>query len=132
MKKLIYIPLIIIIVTVVFILVVVATTFLSAPNDCKDNIFESMTYTFTDRHGNTHERFLKYKFVDNLENEEFYTFDGALNACEELDSTLWGLVDGKEEWESVIGMAKSEGKARVWINGKVVGACPGISCIKLT
>jgi hypothetical protein len=91
-----------------------------------------MTYTFTDRHGNTHNRFLKYKFVENLENEEFYTFDGALNACKELDSTLWGLVDGEEEWDSVIGMAESEGKSSVWINGKVVGSCPGISCIKLT
>ncbi len=129
-EKLIYFPLIIIIATVFIFLVVLATNSLSANEvvlqDCKGDNFESMTYTFTDRHGNNHDRFLKYKFVEDSASDEYYTFDGALNACKELDSTLWGLVHGKEEWDSVIGMAKSEGKSSVWINGKVVGLCPGI------
>ncbi len=43
-----------------------------------------------------------------------------------MNASLWGLADGKEEWDAVIGMAKVEGKSSVWINGKVVGSCPGI------
>jgi hypothetical protein len=95
--------------------------------DCKGDNFESLTYTFTDSKGETHDRFLKYKFVEDSTSDEYYIFDGALNACKDLGSTLWGLVDGKEEWETVIGMAKSEGKSSVWINGRVVGSCPGTS-----
>ncbi len=125
-EKLIYFPLVIIIATVFIFIVVKVAKLWSAPIDCEDDYFDSMTYTFTDSHGNTHERFLKYMFVEDSASDEYYTFDGALNACEELDSTLWGLVDGEEEWVTVISMAESEGKARVWINGKVVGSCPGI------
>jgi len=58
--------------------------------DCQADNFESLTYTFSQIN-----RFLKYKFVEDIENDEYYTFDGALNACIDLDATLWGLVDGK-------------------------------------
>ena len=95
--------------------------------DCQADNFESLTYTFTQNNtsSNQNKRFLKYKFVEDVENDEYYTFDGALNACIDLDATLWGLADGQEEWDSVIGMAKKVGKASVWINGKPVGKCPG-------
>ncbi len=47
--------------------------------DCRADNFESLTYTFTDSNGDTRDRFLKYKFVEDIANDEYYTFGGALN-----------------------------------------------------
>ncbi len=47
--------------------------------DCRADNFESLTYTFRGRTGNAHERFLKYTFVEDNMNDEYYTLDGALN-----------------------------------------------------
>ena len=95
--------------------------------DCKADGFESMTYTFTDGHGKPQEKFLKYKFVEDTTKDEYYIFDEATKACKELKSTLWGIVDGKEEWDSVMEMAKSENKGSLWINGMVKGVCNGMN-----
>ncbi|MEI8270635.1 MAG: C-type lectin domain-containing protein [bacterium] len=86
--------------------------------------FTQLGYTFTDENGKSQDRIIRYKFIDDNVNDEYYVFNSALKACENLDSKLWSIQDGKDEWEAVINMAKNEGKSSVWINGRGIKNCP--------
>ena len=65
--------------------------------------------------------------MEDVAKDEYYILADAVKACEDLYATLWGIVDGEAEWNSVIEMAKKQNKASMWINGKVAGSCPGVN-----
>jgi hypothetical protein len=47
-------------------------------------------------------RFFKYKYIEDIEKDQLYNFYQAKDKCHELNSTLWEILDGADEWESVI------------------------------
>jgi hypothetical protein len=51
----------------------------TALQDCQNDNFESLTYTFTASTGNTHDQFLKYTFVEDIDSDEYYTFGEAFS-----------------------------------------------------
>ena len=69
-------------------------------------------------------RFLKYKYIEDIEKDQLYNFYQARDKCSELNSTLWEILDGEEEWEAVIGMARDKDLTGMWLNARVTGWCP--------
>ncbi len=58
--------------------------------------------------------------------EEFYNYTAAVKACEKLDSELWEVTGGKEEWEAV-SKFMNEGRWRqyeYWLSAEVIENCP--------
>lgn len=72
---------------------------------------------------------VKYKFVEDSLEDEYYTFPKAVEACHALDSVLWDVQGGEEEWLRLVAMAQAENKQSMWINGKPVGQCLG-TCLE--
>ena len=63
-------------------------------------------------------RYLKYRFVDDTLNEELYNFPRVREECRQLNSTLWEILDGRDEWEAVMEMAKDMRRGQLWINAR--------------
>ena len=93
---------------------------LVAKRDCKDDGFGSVVFT-----SNQRGVLLKYKFIEDSLNDDYYNFDEAVVACRKLGASLWEILYGQEEWYAVMAMARPQKKARMWINAEVVGSCPG-------
>ena len=53
-----------------------------------------------------------------------HNWSQAKDKCTELNSTLWEILDGAEEWESVISMAVEKDLTGLWLNARVIGSCP--------
>jgi hypothetical protein len=81
---------------------------------------------------NVAKRFFKYKYIEDIENDKLYNFTEAKDKCKELNSTLWEILDGPEEWEAVIGMAREKDLTGIWLNARVTGSCPSdqVTCLE--
>jgi hypothetical protein len=44
--------------------------------------------------------------------------------CDSKNSSLWGLQDGREEYEEVIFKLMKMNITEIWLDGEVVGTCP--------
>ena len=64
-------------------------------------------------------RYLKYRFVDDAMNEELYNFNRVRTECLSLNSTVWEILDGRDEWDSVMEMAKDMRRGQLWINAQI-------------
>ena len=95
--------------------------------NCRGDGFSVLYYNHTDRSDDVFKRFFKYKYIEDIENDKFYDFAQARDKCKELNSTLWEILDGVEEWEAVISMAREKDLTGIWLNAKVTGSCPDYS-----
>ena len=69
-------------------------------------------------------RYLKYKFINDAKHFRYYNFEHAKQQCEALNSSLWEILDGQPEWNAVMKVAKDKDRTNLWLNAKVVEACP--------
>ena len=101
--------------------------------NCRGDGFSVLYYNHTDRSENVVKRFFKYKYVEDIEKDKLYNFAEAKDKCTELNSTLWEILDGPEEWEAVISMAREKDLTGIWLNAKVTGSCPDYSntCLEI-
>ena len=56
--------------------------------------------------------------MDDTLNEELYNFPRVREECRQLNSTLWEILDGRDEWEAVMKMAKDMRRGQLWINAR--------------
>ena len=91
--------------------------------ECRGDGFYDMKYVLNNSCGVNVERYVRYKFVDDVTNYKFYNFSRANQECEKLGSTLWEVLDGEPEWDAFIGIAKELLRSNLWLNAKVVGKC---------
>ena len=57
--------------------------------------------------------------MDDTLNEELYNFYRVRDECRSLNSTVWEILDGRDEWESVMEMARDMRRGQMWINAQI-------------
>ena len=82
-----------------------ANLFLPSMN-CSGDGFSELKYIVNSTCLNTHTRYLKYKLIDDTENYQFYDYWSAFKECQRLNSSMWEVLDGESEWNTVIGNIK--------------------------
>jgi len=91
--------------------------------DCLGDGFLDIRYVLNNTCGMNQNRYVKYKFVDDVKNYKFYNFSRAKQECEKLGATMWEILDGEPEWEAFISLATELDRSNLWINAEVVGEC---------
>lgn len=103
-----------------------------AARNCSGDGFSALYYNKTDSSGHATLRFFKYKYIEDIQNDLMYNFNQvmigyrsfiylyiviidykktllviqAVEKCLEMNSTLWEILDGHDEWKGVIAMAR--------------------------
>ena len=99
---------------------------------CIGDKFEQICFNVTESDGGKTIKCIKFLFVEDVINDEYYNFQDAKNACIKLGSSLWEIADGKPEWDAVIQIAKKLNKSSMWINARTTNStCQGMIFLEL-
>ena len=100
--------------------------------NCNDDGFEQICYNVTESDGSKANKCIKFLFVEDEKNDEYYNFEDAKKACIKLESSLWEIADGQAELDAVIQIAKQLHKTRMWLNAETNNStCPGMIFFEL-
>ena len=95
--------------------------------NCKGDGFEQICYNVTESDGGKTIKCIKFLFVEDVINDEYYNFQDAKNACIKLQSSLWEIADGKPEWDAVIQIANKLDKSSMCLNAQTTNStCQGM------
>ena len=93
--------------------------------NCQNDGFEKTSYNLTKPDGTKIKKFVKFLFVEDIDNDEYYNFGQAKNACIELGANLWEIADGHAEWDAIIKIAIKMDKSSMWLNADTNSSnCP--------
>ena len=94
---------------------------------CIGDKFEQICFNVTESGGGKTNKCIKFLFVEDVINDEYYNFQDAKNACIKLESSLWEIADGQPEWDAVIQIAKKLNKSSMWLNAETTNStCQGM------
>ena len=103
---------------VIFAVVLICVTTLSSDDkqNCQNDGFEQTSYDVTKPDGSKIKKFVKFRFVEDVPNDEYYNFEDAKYACIKLGANLWQIADGHAEWDAIIKIAIKTEKSSMWLN----------------
>ena len=96
--------------------------FLPSTN-CSTDGFSEVRYFVNNTCLTTNKRYLKYKLIDDIDNDQFYNYTSAQKECQRLNASMWEVLDGQPEWQVVIENIKKISRSNVWLSAQVLENC---------